>query len=67
MSRDIQTWYALSRSDLPFEEYGECQNAKRCKGYHVVLGDGLCADCWDKGNTPSDVRKKEYHRRQRRK
>ena len=33
---------------LPSETVGDCKNWKRCRQYNVILGNGLCIDCWDK-------------------
>ena len=33
---------------LPKETVGDCKNWKRCRQYNVILGNGLCIDCWDK-------------------
>jgi hypothetical protein len=42
-------------NNVPIESVGECLNAARrnkqkitgCKNWNVVLGDGLCVQCWD--------------------
>jgi hypothetical protein len=32
----------------PQESHGECRNAARkCNGWHTLLGDGLCVRCFD--------------------
>ena len=32
----------------PQESHGECRNAaKKCNGWHTLLGDGLCVRCFD--------------------
>ena len=32
---------------LPTELQGMCRNAKRCRSWDVILGNGLCVTCWD--------------------
>ena len=34
---------------LPDESVGHCKNVKNCKAWAVLLADGYCVDCWDKG------------------
>ena len=34
---------------LPQESFGECRNWKKCRNFDVYLGNGYCAECWDKG------------------
>ena len=39
------------------ETFGQCKNSRRCRQFHVVLGNDLCVSCWDKktgGNKPVD-------------
>jgi hypothetical protein len=68
MSRENQRWYALSRSTLPIEEYGECRSVKFCKSYQAVLGNGYCQPCWDRGSgTVSDLKKKKKSKKNKRK
>ena len=44
--------------DLPVETIGECKKSHRCKQYHVILADGYCINCWDKGcDNMSEARK----------
>ncbi len=31
------------------ESFGSCTNWKRCRNFQVILGNGLCMKCWDKG------------------
>ena len=40
--------YILNKVALPSETVGDCKNWKRCRQYNVILGNGLCMDCWDK-------------------
>ena len=40
----------------PVESFGCCKNARRCRSYYAVLGDGLCEKCWD--STWKDLRKR---------
>ena len=46
----------LKSKPLPKETIGACKNAYKrkgsaipCQSYYVVLGDGLCMKCWDRG------------------
>ena len=34
------------------ESTGPCKWSRKCKNYDVVLGNGLCMDCWDNGGRP---------------
>ena len=31
----------------PIASFGHCLNARRCRSYDVILGDGICQQCWD--------------------
>ena len=41
--------YNLAPVILPQEEVGTCKNWKRCRNFKVILGNGYCVDCYDKG------------------
>jgi len=43
--------------DFPIESFGDCQNHRNCHSYDVVLGDGLCVQCWDVNWKPPGSRK----------
>jgi len=32
---------------LPIDSFGVCRQAKKCKNFDVVLGNGLCVNCYD--------------------
>tara|TARA_Y100000296_G_C4964420_1_gene152659 strand:- start:98 stop:346 length:249 start_codon:yes stop_codon:yes gene_type:complete len=34
---------------LPIASVGACRNNRNCKNYQVVLGNGLCMNCYDRG------------------
>ena len=34
---------------LPSESFGNCLRSRYCKQFEVVLADGFCVRCWDKG------------------
>ena len=34
------------------ETQGPCKWSRKCKNYDVLLGNGLCMDCWDNGGRP---------------
>ena len=34
------------------ESRGACLKASRCGHWDVVLGNGLCVECWDKAEKP---------------
>jgi hypothetical protein len=35
-------------ASIPVESYGMCKRAKRCGNWNVLLGDGVCVNCWDR-------------------
>jgi len=39
----------LSKIPLPRESAGACRYARTCGNYNVILGDGVCVKCWDRG------------------
>ena len=41
--------FNINEVTLPRESFGMCKNQRNCKNYQVVLGNGLCMDCYDKG------------------
>lgn len=42
-------FYRLEKIPMPEESFGACKYVKRCKNWNVILGNGLCVRCWDKG------------------
>ena len=40
----------LASIRIPTETFGSCRYAFRCTQWLVILGDGLCAGCYDKGS-----------------
>lgn len=34
---------------LPKATDGDCKNVRRCRQYNVLLSNGYCIKCWDKG------------------
>ena len=45
----------MSKVFIPKESVGTCKNATKhrgntnpCRNFNVVLGNGLCARCWDR-------------------
>jgi hypothetical protein len=48
MSRQSNQILAALRRSPPVESFGACRYAgKKCKNWEVILGDGLCVQCWD--------------------
>ena len=48
-NRNENIWYQLAKIPLPVESFGACSNARNCKNWNVILGNGYCVKCWDKG------------------
>ena len=34
---------------MPVPSFGVCKNARNCKNFKVVLGNGYCLKCYDRG------------------
>ena len=49
MPRDTTIWIKLAQLPLPEESVGACRNVKFCRHRKVLLGNGYCVECWDKG------------------
>jgi len=49
LPRDTSVWIELARLPLPRESVGVCKNVKVCHHRKVILGNGYCMECWDKG------------------
>ena len=45
----VREYFHIPEVTLPIESLGECSNWKHCGNFYVVLGNGLCIDCYDKG------------------
>ena len=48
-AKENNIFYQLSKIPMPEESFGACDNARNCKNWKVVLGNGYCVKCWDKG------------------
>jgi len=42
-------FYHLTKVPLPMESYGTCKYVKTCGNREVILGNGVCVRCWDRG------------------
>ena len=49
------------------ETQGACKWSRKCKSYNVVLGNGLCEECWDNGGRPLGKRGKQIKNERERK
>ena len=48
-SKTDSIFYKLSKLPLPVESFGACTNARNCKNWKAILGNGYCVTCWDRG------------------
>ena len=48
-SKTDSIFYQLSKIPMPEESFGACSNARNCKNWQVILGNGYCVKCWDRG------------------
>ena len=47
---DTSVWINLAKMPAPKETFGVCKNYKICRNFDVILGDGYCVECWDRGH-----------------
>jgi len=57
MSKRINETTMLKSTKVT-ETTGDCRNWKRCRSFSVLLGNGLCMECWDKNLTGRFYKKK---------
>jgi hypothetical protein len=68
MSRrtSVDLFSKLRKKRTPKETFGMCEyavkgkgNSRPCGNFNVVLGDGLCVNCWDLGRPiPESMRRR---------
>ena len=42
-------FYRLEQIPMPRESFGTCKYVKKCESWNVILGNGICVKCWDRG------------------